>query len=260
MTPPHSLAPGDVLGVPLPNGQFGAALVIQSGDSQILLVFDGFWDHLPSQGEVADAGFMPHLPRGLKSSLYEDVFKGWFEGAVPNDFAPILHRALTPYEESLAEPRGTMVFQSPEHFREHLFERWRWIFDEKALMAEYEQRRLRYEEAERWRRRHRPLSQMMRERPFAHWIEMWPRSVVDEAHRILRGATRELIQLQKANASPEDKERVLRSIVDHFNDLYERTGCIETTEAGDIVDRIEELAAKVGLDNEDESLTGHRAW
>lgn len=248
------------MGVPLPNGQFGAALVIESGDSQILLVLDGFWDHLPTQGEVADAGLMPHLPRGFKQTLYEDVFKGWFEGVAAIDFTPILHRDLTPYESSLAEPRGTMVFQSPEHFRQHLFERWRWIFDEEALIAEREQRRLRFEEGERWRRRNRPLSQMMRERPFAHWIEMWPRSVVNEAHRILRDATRQLIELQKAKRSAEDCERVLRSIVDRFNDLYERTGCIETQEAGEIVDRIEELAAKVGLDNEDESLTGHRDW
>jgi hypothetical protein len=153
-----------------------------------------------------------------------------------------------------------MVFQSPEEFREHLFERWRWIFDEEALRAEREERRLRYEESERWRRRNRSLSQMMRERPFAHWIEMWPRRVVNEAHQIIRDATRQLVELQETNGSTDDSARVLRDIVDKFNDLDDRTGCIETQEAGEIVERIEELAAKVNLDNEDEVLTGHRTW
>jgi hypothetical protein len=260
MTSLRSLIPGDLLGIPLPKGLFGAALVIEAGESHVLLVLDGFWDHLPSPAEVGDSGLMPSYPRGIKDDFYDDVLKGWFEGDAPLDFTRILHKDLAPYETSLAKPRGTMVFQSPEHFREHLFERWRWIFDEEALIAEIDGRRLRYEEGERLRLRNRPLSKMMRERPFAHWVEMWPKPVVDEAHQILREATRQLIALKRAKSPTEDSERVLRGIVDSFNDLDERTGCIETQEAGEIVERIEELASKVGLDNDNESLTGHRDW
>jgi hypothetical protein len=82
---------------------------------------------------------------------------------------------------------------------------------------------------------------------------------VREARRIFRAATADLIALG-ARAPKAKRAAILKRIVTELNELYDREGCIETVEAGQLVHRIEELAALVGLDNADERLTGHRDW
>lgn len=257
-TPPPS--PGDVFCIPLANGKFGAALVVESGSEFQFLVLDAYWDARPSQEDVSGQSLMSMYPvvPGLQSAPYRP-FKGWFRGPFPDVFLICGHSPLSNYSDALLS--DPMVFQNPGHFAEVLFERWRWKFDVEALMKEQELRRIAYETKERERRERRSLKTMLRERPFAHWSEMWPKSAVNEAHRIVRNATNRLIELQKIpDASKTEKMSVLKRVVDEFNELYDRMECIETQEAADVVDWVEQLALRVGLSNEDENLTGHRKW
>jgi hypothetical protein len=250
-------SPGAIFCIPLANGKFGAALVVESGSDFQFLVLNGYWDSRPVQEDVAGRSLMSMHP--VSWGHPHQPFKGWFQGPFPDLFSICGHGSLSNYADALAS--NAMVFQSPGHFAEAFFERWRWEFDPEALVKEQELRRIAYESEERERRERRSLKAMLRERPFAHWSEMWPKSAVNEAHRIVRSATKRLIELhQMPDASKTEQLAVLKRVVDEFNELYDRTGCIETQEAGEVVDWVEQLALRVGLSNEDESLTGHRNW
>ncbi len=103
------------------------------------------------------------------------------------------------------------------------------------------------------------LAAMTKEVLFRDWLEQWPASVVTRARAIFREATLELRSLE-AKGTPAQRKRVLKGVVTAFNALDEKAGCIETGEAEQIVERVEELAELVGLSNDDEALTGHRDW
>ena len=88
---------------------------------------------------------------------------------------------------------------------------------------------------------------------------MWPKRVVTKAHAIFKNAASELSKLGK-NPKKTASRKIIKRIVDEFNELDRREECMETTEREEVVLRIEELAGLVGLDNTDEQLTGHRDW
>jgi hypothetical protein len=236
--------------------------VIDTTGGATFVVLDTFWDAPPSPEQLAEPLLMPQ-PFGQHDDLYEDVFKGWFSGELPADFAVRASVDLPPRVQRLADPSGTMVFQDAEHFRRTLHEQWRWLHDRPALEAEWAARAAKHEEQERERARKRretvTLPRMLRERPFSSWSERWPASAVREARRIFRAATSDLIALG-ARSPKAKRTEILRRIVTELNALYDSEGCIETVEREELVHRIEELAALVGLDNADERLTGHRDW
>jgi hypothetical protein len=76
---------------------------------------------------------------------------------------------------------------------------------------------------------------------------------------IFRDATQELITVG-GTKDTEACAAVLKKVVDALNELDQPTGFIESVERDAIVQRVEELASLVGLDNLDERLTGHRDW
>jgi hypothetical protein len=255
-TSAQSPAQGDVFAIPLANGKFGAAVLIEAGREFRFVVLDGFWGSLPTYEEASSMDVMSMYETGR-----DEVFKGWFRAPFPESFVLLGRVSLETNElQTYLNPSGTMVFGTGARFAQTLLERWRWRFDREALVAEMERRRVAYEKKERKRRENRSLKTMLRERPFAHWAEQWPRSAVNNAHRIVREAARELIALEGAPDAKAQRIAVLKRIVDDFNGLYDRTGCIETQEAGEIVDWVEQLASRVGLSNENEELTGHRRW
>jgi hypothetical protein len=249
---------GDLVAIPLPNGPCGAVWVIATEGGLSFVVVDAFWDARPEAADLAAPRLSP-LPFGQIDTLHENVWKGWFSGRIPADFEVVGHVAPPPPVRRLAEPSGTMIFQNGDHFRRTLHEQWRWLHDREALQAEWSAREERYEREREEKRRAASLPKMLRERPFASWAERWPAAAVREARRIFREATAELIEL--GDGAPKRKRAaVLRRIVTEMNALYDREGCIETVEAHEIVERVEQLAALVGLDNDDERLTGHRDW
>jgi len=116
-----------------------------------------------------------------------------------------------------------------------------------------------YEERRNARFEGLSLQKILDEDPFPEWSGTRPEDAVNEARRIFRVATEKLLELEKGS-SRRKRRAVLKKVTDEFNRLYNETGCIESVERDQIVERIEELALLVGLNNEDECLTGHRTW
>jgi len=168
-------------------------------------------------------------------------------------------RTVPPEDDPLRAAEGTTVFQGAEHVRAELHTAWRLIHDRPALEVEWARAQEAREQRAAERQRTRTLPKMLREKIFASWSEMWPPRVVREVRRIFRDATRDLIPLQ-AKGTKRQRTAVLKRIVTELNALYDREGCIETVEREAVIRRIEELAALVGVSNEEEKLTGHRDW
>jgi len=259
----RALDVGDVVAVPLPNGRYGAFCVIDVNEgARRFFVVDGFWDKVPTAAAVARLRPMK-LPFGQRDTLHGDDWKGWFDGRIPTDFVTLRRARLSASLQALAVPEGTMIFQDADHFRTYLYRQWCWLHDREALEAEWAADRARYEREQVARAAARKatnsLPRMLRERPFARWREHWPPRAVRAVHAAFRTATEELIALG-ARAPRRSKEAVFRRLMDALNALYDREGCIETEEATALVERIEELARLVGLNNDDERLTGQRDW
>lgn len=244
--------------IPLPGGTFGAARVIDNDGGVTFLVLEGFWSGVPTADEVAACALHP-LAFGRRDPLRRDnVWKGWFEGDLPDEFPIVTRSQLTARERGMGYD-GTMVFQGPHHFADMLHEQWRWIFDRENLKSEWKRSSMDEEERQGKRRDGLTLESMREESPFASWEARCGGEVLGRVRRIFRDATEDLI----AAGGIEDQElcaAVLKKVVDALNDLDDPIGFIESTERDALVQRVEELASLVGLDNGDERLTGHRDW
>jgi hypothetical protein len=256
---PQGPRDGDIFVVPLRAGGFGAARVINTQDGYTFLIANRFWESKPSAGDVEKFSVMdlPFGQRPIPGS--DDVFKGWFEGRFPEEFEIIASTPLTQRERALARPEGTMVFQNAYHFAETLSDQWRWLHERAAFMEELSESESAYEEQRNARLEGLSLQKMLEEDPFPDWSGIWPEDAVNEARRIFRVATEKLLKLEKGSTRRK-RMAVLKKVTDEFNRLDDETGCIESVERDQIVERIEELAMLVGLNNEDECLTGHRTW
>lgn len=140
--------------------------------------------------------------------------------------------------------------------------RYRERHDADALRTEREQR-AREAEAEAARREAErrastTLETLLAEKPFASWRDHWGPRIVKLMRETFAVATRELIAARAG--SPSEKRAVLVRLVRTLNDIEDREGCIETGEREELVERIEEMARLVGLDNADEAITGTRSW
>jgi hypothetical protein len=228
------------------------------------VVLDGFWDALPPKAIVSRPKLAGY-PYGKHNLLpgNANVWKGWFQGRLPKDFVVLGRARLTPTLRRYASAEGTFVFQNADDFRRVLFDRWRSIHDRKALDAERAAAAAKYEEARARKASRRKatnsLAKMLREKPFAHWREHWGVRPVRAVQAAFRAATAELIKLG-AEAPRRSKVAVMHRLVDALNTIDDREGCIETGEREELVARIEELGALVGLRNTHESLTGRRDW
>jgi len=250
---------GDVFVVPLRVGGFGAAIVIDALDSFTVLVADEFWASPPSAADVAEFHEMPLLFGQTPLPGAPDVLKGWFDGEVPADFEVLLNRPLSARQKSMRGAEGTMVFQSARDFARTLSDHWHWTNDRAAYMADLDRRVARFEKAEAQRREGLSLESMLREAFFADWADRWPAEHLTEARRIFTDATVKLIALREGGTARK-RSLVFRKIVEAFNGLYNATGLVESVERDQIVERIDELAALVGLDNANEKLTRRRTW
>ncbi len=261
MARPKAQSPSaeDVLLIPLPNGCYAAIwIILVESNTFTFLVLDGFWEAPPAPGELADVSAMPS-PFGAQNPHYENIFKGWFSKKPPKDFKIVGRRPLTDEFARHTRPEGTMVFQSGKHVQDILFRQWRWLNDHDALVAEWNASARDAQSGQDARTKSLTLEKMLEERPFSDWKARWPESALLDARRIFRSATSDLIALGAAGAEGR-RLAILRRIVTDFNELYDREGCIETVEAHQIIERIEELAHLVGLSNDDELITGQRLW
>jgi hypothetical protein len=256
---------GDVVVVPLANGRCGALCVVEVDEytkSTQFFVIDGFWDTMPPPSAVARPRPMGH-PYSAQLPGRDNVWKGWFRGAVPKDFVVIRQIRLPASLQRHASAEGTMIFQNAEQFRAMWYEHWRSIHDREALQAERTAAIARYEREQARRAAERKatnsLPKMLRERPFAHWREHWGTRAVRAVQAAFHTATKELIALGP-DAARRTKEAVFRQLMVELDAIYDREGCIETGEAEELVARIEELAGLVGLRNTNERLTGQRSW
>lgn len=253
---------GDLVAVPLPNGVRGLIWVlhVMGGAEHYVrfLVMAGFWPTCPTEHDANAAE--PAKPIGAPMPEDDDVWKGSLFGPPAIDFQVVGRRDLTAVESGyVTNSTGTMVFGTSKGLRDELYGTWRFQYDRPALEAEWKAARLAREARAEERRKARTLPTMFKERIFTDWSAMWPRSVVQEARRIFKDATKELIDLQ-ATGTEAQRVAVLKRIVTEFNALDDKAGCVETGEREEIVERVEQLAALVGLNNEDERLTGHRDW
>lgn len=254
--------PGSLVVVPLPNGSYSVIWILEVGIYEgnglfRFVIMEGFLPMIPEKERLPELR-LAEAPGGAFPGR-ENVWKGCFFGELPRDFTVVGKRTLPPKEHSLFAPEGTMVFQGGEHARSQLYQSWRLVHDRPALEAEWAAARAKRQQVVEERQRTRTLPRMLRERIFSTWAGMWPPRVVREARRIFRDGTRDLIALQE-KGTKRQRTAVMKRIVTEFNVLYDKEGCIETVEREEIVRRVEELAALVGLSNEGEALTGHRDW
>lgn len=250
---------GSLVAVPLPSGHLAIVWMVAMGSAGPrahvrFVIMDGFHATVPKDAQLSRLR-VAECPGGVLPGM-DDVWKGCFFGRVPNDFAVIGARALPQHGHAFFAAEGTMVFQSGEHLRKELHRSWRLIHDRAAVEAEWAKADARAREIAEKRRRTRTLPSMMNERAFA---KTWPKRAAAEARRIFREATADLIALQ-SKGTKRQRAAVLKRVVTEFNALDDRVGCMETVEREQVVARVEELAALVGLSNEDEALTGHRDW
>jgi hypothetical protein len=259
---------GSLVLVPLPNGTYRALWMLEAGTYEgfgpykgkgyfSFLILEGSFPAIPGKDELA-ALHAAKSPGGALPGR-EHPWKGCFFGDIPDDFMVVGVRTGPPKDDPLRAAEGTMVFQGAEPLRAELHKAWRMIHDRPALEAEWARAREAREQRAAERQRTRTLPLMLREKVFESWSDMWPPRVVREVRRIFRDATRDLIALQ-AKGTKRQRTSVLKRIVTELNKLDDKEGCIETVEREAVIRRIEELAALVGVSNEEEKLTGHRDW
>ncbi|HEY2366116.1 MAG TPA: hypothetical protein VGH87_07020 [Polyangiaceae bacterium] len=238
---------GDLVAVPLPNGVSALVWMIEiSGRNHTFLVMD-----TPTRPAKADSSRLPDE---------DDVWKGWFDGECPSDFVVVGHRALSARARGYASNySGTMVFGDPERLRAELHQAWRLVHDRPALEAEWAVADQARQKRKTARKSTLTLAKLSRERAFARWDEYLPRNVVREVRTIFRDAAKELRALEKCGTKRQ-RVAALRRIVTRLNAYDDDKGFIESVERDQIIARIEELAALVGLTNEREVLTRHRDW
>jgi hypothetical protein len=244
---------GSLVAVPLPNGQFGVIWILDDGGRQFYFgVLDGFWPAVPKRVELR---FMPQPLRDEPEELYDNVYKASFAGKLPKDFVEIEVRELTPEARAVAANYGgTYCLQNAESLRAQLYEQWRWLNDRAALEAERSKQYADCLAREAKRRAQQTLPKMLRERPFSGWPS---KKLMREARRLFQEATQALIDLQK-KGTRKQRVAVLKRITTELNAIDD--GSIESSERDAIVARIDELAALVGITNDEEELTGHRDW
>jgi hypothetical protein len=259
---------GSLVIVPLPNGTYRVLWMLEAGTYEgfgrlngkgyfSFVILEGFLPSIPGKDELA-ALRVAERPRGAVPGEV-NAWRGCFFGDIPDDFLVVGVRTVPPEDDPLRAYEGKMVFQGAENVREELHGDWRMIHDRPALEAEWARDQEAREQRAAERQRTRTLPKMLREKIFASWSEMWPPRVVREVRRIFRDATRDLIALQ-AKGTKRQRTAVLKRIVTELNALDDKEGCIETVEREAVIRRIEELAALVGVSNEEEKLTGHRDW
>lgn len=264
---PDPLTIGALLAIPMANGLFAAAWVLGLHEpyrdfrgklvkqTVYFIVLDGHWQALPTAAQLSKA--RPATSAG--SHRATDEWKGCFWGPIPNDFVVTGTKAPTKAALALVEePSGTMVFQNAEHLRSELFQHWRLEHDRDALEEEWQKAEAARTARIAERNAKLTLPGMLKEKPFAHWRQHWPPSVVKRARAIFTDATKALIELD--GGTKRQKVAILKGITTELNALYDQTGCIETGEASEVIARVEQLAKLVGLSNDDEALTGHRDW
>ncbi|HEY1960143.1 MAG TPA: hypothetical protein VGH28_31255 [Polyangiaceae bacterium] len=255
----HSIDAHALVAIPLPNGKHAViwmmdATPIGTRASYTFFVLDGFWDDVPREADVARARVYRKREGALPGE--DDRWKAWFQGRAPRDFAVVGRRKPRAAERAAAaDDSGTMIFQDAEHLRSGLHREWRWLHDREALEAEWARASDARARKRKARRDGLTLGKMSREKTFAE--ARWSPRIVREVRRIFRDATRALIDLEAAGTARQ-RTTILKRIVTELNALDD--GFIETPEREAFVARIAELAALVGLSNEDEKLTGDRDW
>jgi hypothetical protein len=265
---PNGVEAGSLVMVPLPSGTYRVLWMLEAGTYEGFgpMNGQGYFSFLILEGSLSAVPTTDELPTlrvaespGGAFPGRANVWKGCFFGDIPDDFMVVGVRAVPPDDDPLRAAEGKMVFQGAEHARAELHKAWRMIHDRPALEAEWALAREAREQRAAERQRTRTLPKMLREKAFASWSEMWPPRVMREVRGIFRDATRDLIDLQTKGTNRQ-RTAVLKRIVTELNAVDEKDGCIESVEREAVVQRIEELAALVGLSNEQEKLTGHRDW
>jgi hypothetical protein len=263
----NGVASGSLVAIPLPSGTYRILWMLEAGTYEgfgslngqgyfSFVILDGFLPAIPAKDELP-ALRMAERRGALSGQLI--AWKGCFFGDIPDDFMVVGARPAPAECDPLLAAEGKMVFQNAEHARAELHNAWRMIHDRPALEAEWTLAREAREQRAAERARTRTLPKMLREKLFASWSEMCPPRVLRKVRRIFRDATRDLIVLQ-AKGTKRQRTAVLKRIVTELNTLDDKEGCIETVEREAIVQRVEELAALVGVSNDEEELTGHRDW
>ena len=245
---------GSLIAVPLPNGFFGVFWILETAGVRqpyfYGVVLDGFSPKIPAQVELR---FMPRPFRDHYDGHYENVYKASFVGKLPKDFVEIGVREPTAAARAL-DHSGTYCLQNGEALRGQMYDQWRWLNDRERLQSEWHQRSSEHQAREAERKKQQTLPKMLRERPFKHGPS---KQLAREAHRLFKAATEALIDLQK-KGTKKKRVAVLKKITTELNAIDD--GSIETVEREEIVQRVDELAALVGITNDDEQLTGHRDW
>ena len=109
-----TLAPGDIVEIPFPNGKHARIWVIAVDEDGISFLV--MKDDAPATGNAG-----PALPDDDAEK------KGWFRGRIPADFAVVATKKPTAAAKKLvANVTGTMIYATAKRLRDSLFLTWRW--------------------------------------------------------------------------------------------------------------------------------------
>lgn len=250
---------GNVVSVPLQNGRFALIWILGVESRNVeFLVLDGFWETLPDRPTALSAPVAPSSAPRIDDDL--EVWKGWINGKVPNDFVCCGVRPLGPKEHAYAAAySGTMIFGTAERLRVELYKHWRFQFDRDALFAGWARQDAEREARRAQRRATNTLEQMLRERFSLGFGTDASPNAVRTAKRIFRDATKELIALRDAGTEAARRE-VLRRIALQLNAVEDHGAEIDSIVREAIGRRVEELARLAGVADDLESLLRGREW
>jgi hypothetical protein len=249
---------GDVFLMPLEDGRHGVCRVLRKREGEVLAAAS------PWVGPAAPALDEPQLRQVLRlthHSWQDEPCASWMSDPVPATFRRL--GVLPPTKEDAALARQGLGQSSWMHFPGQVLLQWRWDHEREAVLAEERQE----EESsqafqEQWRHAYKPLPaptlhELAKQTPFKSWGRFVEAEYLHEARALVRAAIRALIALGP-DAPAAAKLDVIRECVEGFNDIDD--GWICTIEREDICELLDELGARVDLDDYGEALECWRDW
>jgi hypothetical protein len=246
--------------MPLEDGRYGACRVLrkkeEEGDVSVLAAAT------PWIGSTAPSLDEPLLRVILGSTHHNREGEGkvlWISEAVPATFTRLGVLEPTKQQARL----DCQTFGGWMSLSIGVFTQWRWDHDREALLEE-ERQQEEHAKASREKQRvaYKPLPspglhEMARQAAFKSWRGYVDAEILQESRAIVRATIRALLALGP-DAPAAAKLDVIRECVEGFNDIDD--GWICTIEREDICELIDELGARVDLDDFGEELEAWRDW
>lgn len=267
---------GEVLAVPLPNGVFGLCIVLKRGPPLggssrgpthwTVAGLTGFYDAPPPAADLRERSIRQMVRFSFRDSLGGNDLVGFVDVAPPAAWPSLGVFELTEKERARGRTYPQTLFTTWNDIADDIHAEWRWAHDREAFEKEVRdhealtQAKMHQAHTKHAARRQAlTLASILRSHHFSSWKRLWGKQVALAAEEIYLDGAR---QLQALGPTPdaEISRAIIRKLIDRFNELESKEGCIETEEREEVMEKVEDLARIVGLGAEVEGLTSDRDW